>query len=144
MDCPFSALIEFTEAALRDRPHIVLSPAPPIAKHADVETQLSDDASDEARKHDALLIAWRPGLPLFPNFRGVLTVRPQRRGAWLRIEGTYEPPFGIGGRVFDAIAGRAIAKLTLSRLLGSLGKEAERRWQAERKVTAYRQERDSA
>lgn len=144
MDCPFSAVIEFTEAALRGRPHIVLSPAAPIAQRAAIATRISDDRSDEARKHDALLIAWRPELPLFPNFRGVLTVRPQGRGALLRIEGTYEPPFSVAGRVFDAVAGRRIAALTLQRLLRTLSNEAEQRWQAERRLTAYRRERDSA
>jgi hypothetical protein len=144
VDCPFSAVIEFTEAALRNRTHIVLSPAAPLAQRADVTTEISDDRSDQARKHDALLIAWRPGLALFPNFRGVLTARPEGRGASLRIEGTYEPPFGIAGRIFDAIAGRRIAALTLTRLLRALSDDVERRWQEERRLTGCRRERDSA
>lgn len=129
VDCPFSAVIEFAERALRERPSIVFSPAPAIREPGDLRTELTDDLTDRTRKHDALMLAWKPSLTrLFPDFHGVLTVRPQGRGAWLRIRGSYEPPFGFAGRVFDALAGRVIARLTLMRLLRGIARDAEHRW----------------
>lgn len=131
VNCPFSAVIEFAEETLRGRGDIMLSPAPPLRQHAHLDSQLAEDLTDTSRKHDALLLAWKPSLArLFPDFHGALTVRPKGRGAWLRIQGSYEPPFGVAGRIFDALAGRLIAQLTLMRLLRDIARTAEQRWRA--------------
>jgi hypothetical protein len=131
VDCPFSAVIEFCEEALHERSDITLSPAPGVAQAAHVTAQTADDITDSVRRHDALLLAWRPARSaLFPDFHGVMTVRPQGHGAWLRIEGSYEPPFGVPGKVFDALAGRVIAQRTLVRLLSDVAHAAEQRWRA--------------
>lgn len=131
VDCPFSAVIEFAEETLRGRRDITLSPAPPLRHHVHLDSQLTDDLTDTSRKHDALLLAWQPSLArLFPDFHGALTVRPKARGAWMRIQGSYDPPFGLAGRIFDALAGRFIAQLTLMRLLRDIAHTAERRWHA--------------
>jgi hypothetical protein len=93
-----------------------------------------DDASDEARKHQALLLAWRPNtVRMFPEFRGVLTMRPQRHGATLLLTGEYEPPNGFAGRIFDVLLGRAIARRTMNSLLDEFRTEIEREYEAERR-----------
>lgn len=131
VNCPFSAVIEFAEETLRGRGDITLSPGPPLRHHVHLDSQLTDDVTDTTRKHDALLLAWQPSLArFFPDFHGALTVRPKGRGAWIRIQGSYDPPFGIFGRIFDALAGRFIAQLTLMRLLRDIAQRAERRWRA--------------
>lgn len=128
VECPFSAVIDYAQEALRQRENITVSAIPAVGEHVHVAAQVSDDISDPVRRHDALLLAWRPFSPLFPNFHGALTVRPKGRGAWLRIQGSYDPPFGIGGRIFDALVGRRIAELTLARLLREIAQTAEQRW----------------
>lgn len=128
--CPFSAAIEFAEETLRHRTDFTISAAPAVAHHVTVAAHLAEDVSDTVRRHEALLIAWKPRLRLFPPFAGALTVRPKGRGTWLRIQGSYEPPLGAAGRLFDAIAGRFIARLTLQRLLGEIARGAEERWRA--------------
>ena len=93
-----------------------------------MRSQIVEDATDEVRKHDALEIRWSPKhYALFPDFQGLLTVRPHQAGSYLRIEGAYEPPFGILGRLFDALIGRALARLTLARLLRDLRVDIEAR-----------------
>lgn len=128
VECPFSAVIDYAEEALRRRQDIIVSAAPAFGELVHVTARISDDVSDPVRRHDALLLAWRPYSPLFPDFHGALTVRPQGRGAWLRIQGSYEPPLGVAGRAFDSLVGRRIAYLTLTRLLREIAHSAERRW----------------
>lgn len=129
VDCPFSAVIEFSEEALHERTDVSLSPAPPLSQQVHVTTRTAEDVTDAARRHDALLVAWRPVLAaLFPEFHGAFTVRPKGRGSWLRIQGSYEPPFGALGRVFDVLLGRHIAEWTLAHLLRDVASSAERRW----------------
>lgn len=131
VDCPFSAVIEYSEQALHGRSSVSLSPAAPVSHRVDVTTRSAEDMTDDVRRHDALLVAWRPALPaFFPQFHGALTVRPKGRGAWLRIHGSYEPPFGVAGRIFDALVGRTIAKRTLAHFLADVASSAERRWHA--------------
>lgn len=123
VDCPFSGVIEFAEDALRSRQSITLATA--------------DDVSDRVRRHDALIVAWKPAIAfLFPDFRGALTVRPKGRGAWLRVQGSYEPPLGLFGRLFDAVFGQFIARLTLARLLAGVAREVECRWRTYRTEVA--------
>lgn len=128
VECPFSAVIEYAEEALRRRDNIIVSAAPALGELVHVTSQVSDDVSDPVRRHDALLLAWRPYSPFFPDFHGALTVRPKGRGAWLRIQGSYEPPLGIAGRAFDALVGRRIAYFTLARLVRDIARSAEQRW----------------
>lgn len=130
VDCPFSAVIEYVDDTLRRRMDRALSPVPLLSARVRVHLRVVDDRTDPVRRHDALLLAWRPALPrLFPAFCGALTVRPKGRGAWLRIRGSYEPPLGAAGRLFDVIAGRALALRTLDRLLREIVRDVEAAWQ---------------
>lgn len=137
VDCPFSAVIDFAQEALHGRSDITLSPAPSVRHHVTITAQIADDVSDAVRRHDALLLAWRPALAwLFPDFHGALTVRPKGHGAWIRIQGSYEPPFGVLGRIFDGAIGRYIAQITLARLLADIAGRTESRWHSFRKEIA--------
>lgn len=57
-----------------------------------------------------------------PNFDGAFRVQwdEEYGNCLLIIEGSYEPPLGTVGRIFDAAAGRKIAQRTLENLLDSL------------------------
>ena len=67
-------------------------------------------------------VSWAPkdGGP-YPTFTGTLSVAEDAAG-WSRIEidGTYRPPFGIAGAVFDAAIGHRIAQSTASELLAEI------------------------
>ncbi len=127
--CPFSAVIEFAEKALRKSPQMRISPGYAVSENVKATAAVVDDRSDGVRRHDALLLAWRPDHRLlFPEFRGVLTARPRQRGVWLRLDGSYDPPLGFFGRAFDLVFGRAIVHATMARLLAQLGGEIEAQW----------------
>lgn len=133
VSCPFSAAVELAEQAVNRHTEFHLSPLPPFGECVYAVSAHTDDASDGTRKHDALLLAWRPhAAELFPDFRGVLTVRPKRSGVWLRLSGEYKPPFGAFGKVFDAIAGRTIARQTMKNFLAGLAGDIEAAYEDER------------
>jgi hypothetical protein len=126
VECPFSAALEFAEKAARRRDGLYVTPSPPLGERVQVAVTTTDDSTDEARKHDALLIAWRAQTKgVFPDFHGVLTVRPRHRGVSLRLDGQYEPPYGAAGKAFDLVAGRAIAIQTMRHFLNDLAADIE-------------------
>jgi hypothetical protein len=132
--CPFSAAIELANTAINRMGSFYLSPFRPLGEAAVFTTVSTPDKSDETRKHDALLIAWRPQRRgIFPDFHGVLTVRPKHSGVWLQLSGEYEPPYAIPGQVFDFVAGRAIAKRTMRRLLDDFTRQIELEYEAEKR-----------
>ena len=132
-DCPFSAAVELAEKAAQRRAELYVSPSPPLGERVHFVVSSTPDATDGARKHDALLIAWRPeNRAMFPDFRAVLTVRPRHDGVMLRLVGQYEPPYGAAGKAFDMVAGRAIALQTMRHFLTDLALDIEAEYAKER------------
>lgn len=133
VECPFSAAMEFAELALARRPDLYVTPSPPFGERVRIAATSVEDTTDLARNHDALLLAWRPQAQgMFPDFRGVLTIRPKRSGVWMRLTGAYEPPYGTLGKAFDAIAGRMLAQRTMRHLLADLAADIEAQYEEER------------
>ena len=133
-ECPFSAVMEFAERSLKERGRMTVSPVRGVGENVSHATQRVDDGTDTSRIHDALLLVWKPEhRTAFPDFRGMLTVRPKERGAWLRLQGKYEPPFGLAGKVFDAVAGNRIANRTARRLLNEVIEDVETKWSIARR-----------
>lgn len=133
-ECPFSTAIELAQLALREKGHMQVSPVPAVAETVFHSTKIVDDGSDRSRLHDALLLAWKPEhSAAFPDFRGILTVRPKDRGVWMRLQGSYDPPFGVAGKIFDFVAGNRIAARTARRLLDQVVEDVEAKWSAARR-----------
>jgi hypothetical protein len=66
-------------------------------------------------------ISWRvPGSGAFPQFRGFFEIRPCDGLACIALLGYYQPPFGVAGRAFDAVAGHRIANATIAQLLAEV------------------------
>lgn len=128
--CPFSAAIEYATYFFEQRTTLPLSGT--LALQTDVLTtfEVVLDRTDASRLHNALHLDWSPGerLPL-PRFSGLLTVRPDSSRSELSLEGTYEPPFGSLGQIFDGLMGRQIAHGTLRALLRQISAFIELRWQ---------------
>ena len=136
--CPFSVAHDYAEDFLRDAAggvelHVpVRDFAPTRGGHLRQRVRLVaerlPDEHEHGRIHDALEIHWIAGTRFFPEFRGVLRLRIESVEATrLTLKGTYQPPFGAPGRVFDLIVGRRIARATLSDLLRRLGDAMEQR-----------------
>jgi hypothetical protein len=132
--CPFSAAVELAERAANRRSGLYVTPSPPFGEHVRFAVATTPDSTDSARKHDALLIAWRPQTArIFPDFRGALTVRPHGAGVTLQIDGEYEAPYGAVGKLFDRIIGRTLADRTMKRLLDDFARDIEAEYRAEKR-----------
>lgn len=78
-------------------------------------------ARGEASLDDLMLITWVPeGTAIFPTFEGILIVRSANGASTIELEGTYTPPFGPAGQVFDAAIGHRLAESTARELLKDL------------------------
>lgn len=60
------------------------------------------------------------GLARFPSFGATLTVRALGQETDLVLEGSYEPPGGVVGQLFDRIVGQKLAARTMDALLDQL------------------------
>ncbi len=79
-------------------------------------------------------VSWKDALGgPYPAFAGTLGVdADEDYGAfWLVLRGTYTPPGGIGGAVFDALIGKRIADTTAHGLLDEIRIDMERRFALE-------------
>lgn len=120
VEAPFSSVIEYVTDFFAERPRLRVKAL--ASTNVNVETQrtLVDDKTDAVRGHDALTISWQPRWSVFPSFRGLATVRPQSPGSILALEGSYVPPGGFAGRIFDRLIGRRLAYGTMDHLLDRL------------------------
>lgn len=62
---------------------------------------------------------------LFPTFEGELEASPDRSGTLLRLHGTYTVPLGALGRFGDGVAGRQLARRSLSALVSDLARRLD-------------------
>jgi len=64
---------------------------------------------------------------LYPNFDGELSVEADEdyNAFWFVLNGTYVPPGGVPGQLFDAAIGRHIAEATARGLLNEMRVETE-------------------
>lgn len=90
--------------------------------------------SDPMHFDEPWTVCWTPEPGgVYPRFAGTLTVRADEdyTGAILELEGTYAPPMGAAGRLFDKALGQRIAALTMKTLLRTLASEMMLRYKRE-------------
>ncbi len=127
VDAPFSTAISHVAEFFITHPRLRVESLASARIPITAEASVIDDATDSTRHHEALLLFLRPKSRLIPHFKGAITVRPHLSGAMLRIEGSYDPPGGVPGRVFDWLIGRWLAVITLDHLLFSVKRVVELR-----------------
>ena len=69
---------------------------------------------------------------VYPDFDGTLTIRADEtyETSMLELQGSYKPPLGAAGALFDAVLGSRIAHETARELLRKLGSTIEERYRA--------------
>lgn len=132
--CPFSATIEAIEILHEDDAEHRVGPFANMRTRIKCEIAEVRDRTDNTRRHQALQLRWQAlsRMPL-PVMSGLITVRPNGPATELRMEGSYVPPLGAPGRLFDRIIGRHLAQRTLNRFLDELRDLVEQEWQKERR-----------
>ena len=138
--CPFSVVEEYAAGFLHD-----LEVAPPrsrvrvplrtlglplggsLTHSVTLRFGIHSDATDVVRRHEAIVFTWRTGSKWLPSLSGALRFRIAPHGQTLMLfDGTYRPPLGLAGALFDRLIGHRIARATACDLLTRLGDSAER------------------
>jgi len=143
VQCPFSIAAEYTSRHLRGFEAPAAKPIRlplgslglPVPGILQRRVQLSFwvhyDVSDIGRRHqDETHFQWNAGTPLLPDLGATLRFGiVSHRETLLLLDGTYDPPFGIAGAIFDELLGRRLAAATADDLLARVGDalEAEER-----------------
>lgn len=110
-----------------------------LGRHVQLEFGRRCDLGEPGRHHDELVIHWTSGSPLLPDFQGTIDFRIAAPDTRVIVDGTYRPPLGWIGRVFDAYVGRHIAGATMRDLVDHLAADAETReraWNAHERTIA--------
>jgi hypothetical protein len=125
--CPFDQIPQAAASFVGSLPSENGRPMIPI--RVEVGDLIVERRADLLLKHarafpgfEIMEIRWKPhdGGP-YPVFRGTLSVEDQG-GNYCRLDldGAYEPPFGVAGAVFDAVAGHRIAVAAARQLLDDI------------------------
>lgn len=81
---------------------------------------------DAQNLNDEIGIRWDPGTgEPFPAFSGSLTVWSEEAQTFVELRGTYEPPLGAAGKVFDDAIGHLLAQRTAHQFLLTLAQGAQ-------------------
>ncbi|HZW53942.1 MAG TPA: hypothetical protein VFF00_07900 [Candidatus Elarobacter sp.] len=136
VDCPFSVAHEYASDYLRDAERggdgAVLR-AGPFWRVVAVGFGSRSDTVDQGRPNEEIVLRWNARTRLLPDFAGTLRFRIDAGSARLLLDGTYVPPGGVAGALFDRILGNRIADATARDLLERIGNELterERTWRA--------------
>jgi hypothetical protein len=129
-DCPFSVAQsyaeEFLAAAERGEPEAIVRAGPAhLAVRFGFEART--DVLERGRIHDEIAVHWTAHSPLLPDFAGTLRFRIAGTRTRFILEGTYVPPGGVFGALFDRVAGRRIAQATAVDLVTQIAARAAAR-----------------
>lgn len=137
VDCPFSVAGDYAADYLRRaeaggpesvvRASIFGSASIMPRRKVALTFGLRRDQSDPGRSHDEISIFWDARSWMFPNFSGSIRFRISSPGTRMVLSGSYEPPFGFAGRIFDDLFGRHIAAATMRDYLDRLANDLEAR-----------------
>jgi hypothetical protein len=114
---PQRQAISLVDAFFLQRSKLNVKGIGPSSASVDVRYELLYDWTTIARRNDAVAFAWKPQWRGFPPFGATLTVRAAGQDSQLVLEGSYDPPAGAAGRLFDLIVGKGLARRTMDGLL---------------------------
>jgi hypothetical protein len=89
---------------------------PWVRHRVDIAFGLHFDLIEHGRPHDEIRIRWSSGSALLPDFRGTIRFRSAGEKTSVLLDGSYVAPLGIFGAAFDRLAGREIARASLTDL----------------------------
>ncbi len=93
-----------------------------------------DDLTEWGRFHDEIAFDWNAHSRWLPNFQGVLRFRIATLKTRVILNGTYRPPFGPIGMLFDRLIGHRLVLGTCRDILNRLAEALEKRWAEEKKL----------
>jgi hypothetical protein len=147
-DCSFSIAEEYATEYLRAAeaggPEAAVRvpwglPIPPLRWRVRFTFGLHEDVFEGGRQHDEVRFRWQSGSRLLPDFHGSLRFRIETSRTRVLLEGSYEAPLGMLGRIVDRIVGRRVARASLQEVADRIARhlgERERVWRRAHPVPA--------
>ncbi|MGB6740442.1 MAG: hypothetical protein WBE59_08295 [Candidatus Cybelea sp.] len=114
---PEDVVIDRLQDFFSQHPKLQVKALGPSTAGVDVQYFLLFDWLSISPQREGLAFSWRPVWRGFPAFGATLTVRPSGKKTEVVLDGSYEPPGGPLGRVFDSIVGRRLAERTMDEFL---------------------------
>jgi hypothetical protein len=140
LKCPYKRAKELLggalEAAATSGEAELLRLELPIAEGAAIGKNVLvsfERGSDPMHFDEPWNVRWEPSPGgIYPTFSGTLTIRADDTydTSMLELTGSYEPPLGLAGAAFDALAGSRIAHGTARELLRRIGGTIEAQYDA--------------
>lgn len=130
-DCPVSIAPEYAErffGRFEQETLEVRVPLPiALSRRVRLRFGLHFDAPEDGRGRESVHFRWQADCRWLPDLSGVVRfgIAPHCQTRII-LEGSYEPPFGILGLVFDLLIGRWLARATARDLLTRLSEALER------------------
>ena len=125
---PYGQAIDSVVVFFAERPQLTVRGVASSTADVDVRYDLLYDWTRLLQRYDGLAFAWRPRWHGFPSFGATLSVQPATEGALFVLEGSYNPPGGGFGRLFDRVIGEKLAARTMDHLLRELTRYVEQRY----------------
>jgi hypothetical protein len=120
IQAPESTVVDRLQKFFSQHPKLQVKTLGSSTASVEIQYYLLFDWLSIAPHREGVAFAWRPGWRGFPSFGATLTVRPVANKTELILEGTYEPPGGPPGRLFDWVVGRKLAARTMDAFLNQL------------------------
>ena len=122
---PHAQAIHLVEAFFLERTQLKVRGLGSSVTAVDVRYDLLYDWTRVLPRREGLAFAWQPPWRGFPSFGATLTVQTVVEDTRLVLEGSYEPPGGAAGRLFDRVVGKKLAERTMDALLRDLVRHVE-------------------
>jgi hypothetical protein len=141
-DCSFSIAEEYATEYLRNAerggPEAAIRvpwglPFPAPGRRVTLTFGLHEDVLEDGRRHDEVRFRWRSGSPWLPDFHGTLRFRIEALRTRVLLEGSYDAPLGVAGRIFDRLIGGRLAHASLQEVATRIARhlsDRERDWRA--------------
>lgn len=117
ISAPEDAVIERVQKFFSRHPKFQVKALGTSTAGVEVQSYLLFDWLSIAPRRVGVAFAWRPVWRGFPAFGATLTVQRKAKNTELVLEGSYEPPGGAVGRLFDRVIGRRLAARTMDAFL---------------------------
>ena len=110
-------MIDRLQDFFSQHPKLQVKALGPSTAGVEVQYSVLFDWLSISPQREGVAFSWRPVWRGFPAFGATLTVRPSGKKTEVVLDGSYEPPGGPLGRVFDSIVGRRLAERTMDEFL---------------------------
>jgi hypothetical protein len=123
---PQKQVTDSVKAFFSERPQLKVRSVGTLEAAVEVRYELLYDWTRVLAPRSGLALTWQPSWRGFPSFGATLTLQAAGEDTLLVLDGSYEPPGGAPGRLFDRLVGKRLAVRTMDALLRDIARQVTR------------------